>query len=178
MLYVLLYLWKQAFAIPGSAMLNLLGGALYGGWKGAILACTLTALGSTICYMLSWTCGSFLIASFPQERINQLRTGVVKHQHNLFFYLLSIRMFPFTPNWLVNFLSPWIKIPVFHFAFSLFLGSFPYTFVCSQAGDLLHSITSMADVVTWTTLCKLVLIASLALFPALIRDRMKRNLES
>lgn len=174
-LYVSIYLWKQSFAIPGSALLNLLGGVLYGGWIGAILACILTSVGSTICYWLSWYGGSFIIASLPQQKISYMKLGISKHQHNLFFYLLSLRLFPFTPNWLVNFLSPWLNIPVSYFSISLFLGSFPYNFICTQAGSLLQSINDMSDILTRETLVKLILIAILALFPAFIRDRMQRK---
>lgn len=175
--YVLIYLWKQSFAIPGSALLNLLGGALYGGWNGAILACILTSTGSAICYLLSWFGGAFIIASLPSHRISQLRSGIERHHHNLFFYMLFLRLFPFTPNWLVNFLSPWLRIPLSYFFFSLLLGSFPYNFVCTQAGSLVHSVQSMSEVMTWSTLFKLALIASIALFPALIQDRMRRKLD-
>lgn len=177
-LYVSIYLWKQSFAIPGSALLNLLGGVLYGGWAGAILACILTSIGSTICYWLSWYGGSFIIASLPQQKINSMKLGISKHQHNLFFYLLFLRLFPFTPNWLVNFLSPWLNIPVASFSVSLFLGSFPYNFICAQAGSLLQSINDMSDILTRGTLVKLILIAILTLFPAFIRDRMQRKLEA
>ncbi|XP_057192459.1 transmembrane protein 41A-A isoform X2 [Triplophysa rosa] len=47
--YVLLlfcsaYLYKQAFAIPGSSFLNILAGALFGTWYGLLLACVLTTV--------------------------------------------------------------------------------------------------------------------------------------
>jgi hypothetical protein len=29
--------------------------------------------------------------------------------HQLFYFLLSARLFPFTPNWLLNFSSPWVR---------------------------------------------------------------------
>ena len=43
----------QTFAIPGSMLLNLLAGALFG-WKiGFALTCVLTATGATFCYLLA-----------------------------------------------------------------------------------------------------------------------------
>ncbi|XP_072541068.1 transmembrane protein 41A-A isoform X2 [Salminus brasiliensis] len=47
--YVLLlfcsaYIYKQAFAIPGSSLLNVLAGALFGPWLGLLLACVLTTV--------------------------------------------------------------------------------------------------------------------------------------
>ncbi|CAF1166229.1 unnamed protein product [Adineta steineri] len=52
LLYCSAYLYKQAFSLPGSAILNLLGGALFGTWFGFPLCCLLTATGALLCYLL------------------------------------------------------------------------------------------------------------------------------
>lgn len=48
-----LFLWKQAFSIPGSVLTNILFGVLYGTFKGTLLACLFTAVGSTGSYFIS-----------------------------------------------------------------------------------------------------------------------------
>jgi uncharacterized membrane protein YdjX (TVP38/TMEM64 family) len=40
--YVVLYLFKQAFSIPGSVVLNMLSGAMFGEWPGFALISVLT----------------------------------------------------------------------------------------------------------------------------------------
>lgn len=55
LLYSTAFLVKQTFAIPGSALLNILGGALYGQFWATLLVTFLTATGSTLCYLLSWS---------------------------------------------------------------------------------------------------------------------------
>ena len=64
--------------------------------------CLLTALGSTICYGLSWLFGRELVNHFLPTRIHALRRKVHANRQDLFFYLLFMRMFPLTPNWFLN----------------------------------------------------------------------------
>ncbi|TSR51425.1 Transmembrane protein 41A-A [Bagarius yarrelli] len=45
------YLYKQAFAIPGSSLLNILAGALFGPWLGLALCSVLTTVGASMCLM-------------------------------------------------------------------------------------------------------------------------------
>ncbi|TMS06934.1 Transmembrane protein 41A-A [Larimichthys crocea] len=69
--YVLLlfcsaYLYKQSFAIPGSSFLNILAGAIFGPYQGLLLACVLTTVGSTMCYLLSQAFGKrYIVNLFP-----------------------------------------------------------------------------------------------------------------
>lgn len=54
--------------VPGSALMNLLGGALYGHWRAWLLVNVLTAGGSTICYGLSWLFLPELVHAVPWLR--------------------------------------------------------------------------------------------------------------
>ncbi|XP_016355724.1 transmembrane protein 41A-B-like [Sinocyclocheilus anshuiensis] len=78
------YLYKQSFAIPGSSFLNMLAGALFGPWHGLLIACTLTTVGSTNCYLLSRTFGKRHIVRLFPEKVAMLqrmficvRTGAI-----------------------------------------------------------------------------------------------------
>ncbi|CEG80199.1 hypothetical protein RMATCC62417_14568 [Rhizopus microsporus] len=51
--FAVLYLWQQAFSIPGSVLLNLLAGYLYGIVMGTIWTSLLTAGGATLAYGLA-----------------------------------------------------------------------------------------------------------------------------
>uniref|UniRef100_A0A8B9JTY1 Transmembrane protein 41ab n=1 Tax=Astyanax mexicanus TaxID=7994 RepID=A0A8B9JTY1_ASTMX len=68
LLYCSAYLYKQSFAIPGSSFLNMLAGALFGPWHGLFIACVLTTVGSTNCYLLSRTFGKrHIVRLFPDK---------------------------------------------------------------------------------------------------------------
>ena len=44
--------------------------------------------------------------------------------NGLFTFLISLRLFPMTPNWLINMASPIVGVPLISFFFSVFFGKF------------------------------------------------------
>ncbi|KAM9342535.1 transmembrane protein 41A-A isoform 2-T2 [Pholidichthys leucotaenia] len=76
--YVLLlfcsaYLYKQSFAIPGSSFLNILAGAIFGPYQGLLLACVLTTVGSTMCFLLSQAFGKQYIVNLFPDKVSTLQ---------------------------------------------------------------------------------------------------------
>ncbi|XP_062866646.1 transmembrane protein 41A-B [Trichomycterus rosablanca] len=172
------YLYKQSFAIPGSSFLNMLAGALFGPWYGLLIACTLTTVGSTNCYLLSHMFGKrHVIRLFP-DKVAMLQRKVDENKSSLFFFLLFLRFFPMTPNWFLNITSPILNIPMSIFFFSILIGLIPYNFICVRTGAILSEITSLDDIFSWRTLLQLLLIACVALLPgAIIRHYSPSHLK-
>uniref|UniRef100_A0AAY4B653 VTT domain-containing protein n=1 Tax=Denticeps clupeoides TaxID=299321 RepID=A0AAY4B653_9TELE len=171
------YLYKQSFAIPGSSFLNMLAGALFGPWHGLLIACFLTTVGSTFCYLLSWTYGRRHIVRLFPEKVAKLQSMAEENRSSLFFFLLFLRFFPMTPNWFLNITSPILNIPMSVFFFSVLIGLIPYNFICVHTGSILSEISSLDDIFSWRTLLQLLLIACAALLPgALIRRYSKSHL--
>ncbi|XP_068423375.1 transmembrane protein 41A-B [Clinocottus analis] len=180
--YVLLlfcsaYLYKQSFAIPGSSFLNVLAGAIFGPWEGLVLACLLTTVGSTFCFLLSSAFGKQqVVQRFPQK-VALLQRKVEENRSSLFFFLLFLRFFPMTPNWFLNITCPVLNIPMHIFFFSVLIGLIPYNFICVRTGSILSEISSLDDVFSWGTLAQLLAIALAALLPgALIKRYGKAHL--
>ncbi|XP_051982031.1 transmembrane protein 41A-B [Xyrauchen texanus] len=177
-LYCSAYLYKQSFAIPGSSFLNMLAGALFGPWHGLLIACTLTTVGSTNCYLLSRTFGKRHIVRLFPEKVAMLQKKVEQNKRTLFFFLLFLRFFPMTPNWFLNITSPILNIPIPIFFFSILIGLIPYNFICVRTGAILSEIRSLDDIFSWGTLLQLLLIACVALIPgALIRRYSQSHLK-
>lgn len=179
-LYCGLYLWKQGFGIPGSALLNVLAGSLYGPWCGPVLVCMLTGFGSSLCYLLSRHFGGLLTVPL-HARLATVREGVERHRPQLFYYLLFLRLFPLTPNWLINLSAPWIGIPLPVFMTTMIMGSFPYAFFCAQTGALLASASAgdgPQEILSSMRLLQLVLMAFVALLPALLRPFLQSKLDA
>ncbi|XP_070694399.1 transmembrane protein 41A-A isoform X1 [Pempheris klunzingeri] len=181
--YVLLlfcsaYLYKQSFAIPGSSFLNILAGAIFGPYEGLLLACVLTTVGSTMCYLLSQAFGkSYIVNLFP-DKVSMLQRKVEENQDCLFFFLLFLRFFPMTPNWFLNMSAPIVNIPITFFFCSVFIGLLPYNFICVQTGVMLSEVSSLDDLFSWERLLQLLAIACMALLPgALIRHFSQRRLK-
>ncbi|XP_056320693.1 transmembrane protein 41A-A [Danio aesculapii] len=180
--YVLLlfcsaYLYKQAFAIPGSSFLNILAGALFGTWFGLLLACVLTTVGATFCFLLSQAFGKHHIVKLFPDKVAMLQKKVEENRSSLFFFLLFLRFFPMSPNWFLNMTSPILNIPVSLFFMAVFIGLMPYNFICVQTGSMLSQISSLDDLFSWSVVLKLLLTACVALLPgALIRKYSTRHL--
>ncbi|XP_053292469.1 transmembrane protein 41A-B [Pleuronectes platessa] len=174
--YVLLlfcsaYLYKQSFAIPGSSFLNLLAGAIFGPWEGLVLACLLTTLGSTFCFLLSAAFGKQHVLHFFPDKVALLHRKVEENRSSLFFFLLFLRFFPMTPNWFLNITCPVLNIPMPIFFFSVLIGLIPYNFICVRTGSMLSEISSMDDIFSWSTLAQLLAIALVALVPGALIKR-------
>ncbi|KAM9305624.1 transmembrane protein 41A [Gastrophryne carolinensis] len=174
LLFCSAYLYKQAFAIPGSSFLNLLAGALFGPWLGLFLCCVLTSLGATFCYLLSHLFGKQIVVRYFPEKVSMLQRKIEENRSSLFFFLLFLRLFPMTPNWFLNLSSPILNIPVGQFFFSVLIGLLPYNFICVQTGSMLAKIKSLDDMFSWSTLLKLLAIAVAALIPGTIVKRVSQ----
>ncbi|CAF1567274.1 unnamed protein product, partial [Didymodactylos carnosus] len=162
--YVLLlfcsaYIYKQTFAIPGSILMNLLGGALFGVTFGFPLCCLLTAIGASVCYTLIYCFARDFVMRCCHKKIILFQTKVETARHNLFFMLLFMRMVPMSPNWLINIAC-----------------LMPYNFISIQMGSFLSQLNSLDDFFTWKTFVSLGLIASVVGITGLIVARVRRKI--
>jgi len=174
-LFCFAYVYKQTFSIPGSAFLNLLAGHLFGITVAFPLVCLLTAIGATMAFMLSRCFASIFVRRFFPVRVNTLRRRVTAEEKNgsLFYFLLFLRLFPVSPNWLLNILSPLAGVHLFYFFPTVALGLIPYNFICVQTGCLLSDLSSMDEVFTPAMMVRLGGVSVIALTFALIKRRRK-----
>ncbi len=68
---------------------------------------------------------------------------------NMFFYLVSFRLVPMSPNWAMNVVFPHIGVPPLHFFFSLLLGLAPWNYIACSAGIILSNLVSRNEVMTF-----------------------------
>lgn len=175
-LFAVAYLTKQTFSIPGSALLNALAGALFGLAGGLALVVSLTAAGCSCCYWMSYASLRRAAAVLAGSRVRGLRETMTRHADNLFFFLLFSRLFPASPNWALNLVSPIVGVPYPQFVASVTLGLLPYCFVTVNAGLMLGTLSSMDEIFDAATLLRLAALAFVALLPALCKGRLQRAL--
>lgn len=99
--FAALYLWQQAFSMPGSVLFNLLSGHLYGIILGTLWTSFLTALGATLAYGLALLVAEpFLELNWVSRKAAAMTRQMRREQSvGLFWWLLFVRLFPFTPYW-------------------------------------------------------------------------------
>ena len=95
---------------------------------------------------------------------------VKEHEDNLFFYLTFLRVFPGSPNWLMNVSFAHINsITWYKVFFSIFFGLMPWNFFTCEGGQILSQIRSKSDVIKTETYLQLGLIACACLIPPLAK---------
>ncbi|KAK9712002.1 Transmembrane protein 41A [Basidiobolus ranarum] len=177
-IFCLLYLWKQTFCVPGSILLNLIAGALYG-MASVPLLCFLTAFGSTLCYYIFYFAGAEILEHCIPKHLSKLRTQIEENRSSMFLYLLTLRLFPLAPYWLINIVSPFVGVPVWVFFMTCMLGIIPYNFVTVEAGQMLSKVDSISDILNPWFMGKLLLISAVPfIFSILAKKNKEINIEN
>ncbi|KAI8605143.1 snare associated Golgi protein-domain-containing protein [Dissophora ornata] len=143
--FVTTYISMQAFAIPGSLMLSVLGGALFKFRVGLVLVLLCAGVGSLCCYTISYYLGHPIVEKYLKVRIAKLQAQIDAKRDELFFYFAFLRVTPLIPNWLMNVSSPHVGIPVAIFFFGTLVGVLPNSLVTVQAGVTLAALASPDD---------------------------------
>ncbi|MCD9548714.1 pyridine nucleotide-disulfide oxidoreductase [Photobacterium carnosum] len=162
-----LYILVTALSIPGASILTLLGAALFGFWASLIMVSFASTIGATLAFLSS----RFILRDWVQtkfgNRLTTLNNGIEKEGG---FYLLSLRLIPVFPFFLINLLMGLTIIKTRTFFWVSQLGMLAGTAVYINAGTQLGKIDSLSGIVSVPVLFSLVL---LGLFPLLTKWIMK-----
>ncbi|XP_055637407.1 transmembrane protein 41B [Toxorhynchites rutilus septentrionalis] len=174
---ILVYIFLQTFAIPGSLFLSILSGFLYNFPVALALVCFCSALGATLCYLLSQLVGRRLVKHYFPEKARVWAQQVDKHREDLLSYMLFLRMTPFLPNWFINLVAPVIGVPLYPFVLGTFLGVAPPSFIAIQAGKTLYKMTSSSDAFSWGSIFLLAVFSVFSLVPVIFKRYFKAKID-
>ncbi|XP_053698301.1 transmembrane protein 41B isoform X1 [Sabethes cyaneus] len=174
---ILVYIFLQTFAIPGSLFLSILSGFLYNFPVALTLVCFCSALGATLCYLLSQLVGRRVVKHYFPEKARVWSHQVDKHREDLLSYMLFLRMTPFLPNWFINLVAPVIGVPLYPFALGTFLGVAPPSFIAIQAGKTLYKMTSSSDAFSWGSITMLAVFSVFSLVPVIFKRYFKAKID-
>lgn len=167
-LYFLAYIAVTAFSIPGAAVVTLLGAALFGFWISLVLVSFASTIGATLAFLSS----RYLLRDWVQTRFGKKLTtinqGVEKDGSS---YLLSLRLIPVFPFFLINLLMGLTQMNVGRFYLTSQIGMLPGTAVYLNAGTQLANIDNLSDIVSPGVLASFAL---LGLFPIIAKWVMKK----
>ncbi|EIN04952.1 hypothetical protein PUNSTDRAFT_92406 [Punctularia strigosozonata HHB-11173 SS5] len=179
--FVTTYLFLQAFSLPGSMYLSILGGAVWGVPRALPLCCACVATGATLCYLLSAALGPALLA-LPSwhARFHTWSTKIAAQRDNLMSFLIVLRIAPLPPHWVVNVLAPHLGIGIAPFWASTFLGIFGVTVIHTTIGGGLDDMTSAADfhLISWKNGLGLGAVVVGVLIPVALRYYFRAEVES
>ncbi len=157
---------STAFFVPGAIAVTLVGGFLFG----VLLGTLYLLVGATLGASLAFLSARYVLGNWVQRRYEeQLRIfngEMARHGHN---YLITFRIVPVMPFFLVNYLAGITKMPIGRFMWTTAVGMLPGTVVYSFAGQELRGIESPDDIMSPKLLSAFILLALFALLPVLLR---------
>jgi pyruvate/2-oxoglutarate dehydrogenase complex dihydrolipoamide dehydrogenase (E3) component/uncharacterized membrane protein YdjX (TVP38/TMEM64 family) len=162
-MFFAIYVIATGLSIPGAVILTLAGGALFGLVLGLLLVSFASSLGALLAFLLS----RYLFRGLVRQRLGRLLepldAGLRKDGA---FYLLTLRLVPLFPFWLVNLAMGLSSIPAIRFYLVSQIGMLPATFVYVNAGTQIGAIDAVGDVLSPPLLASFVL---LGLLPLVVR---------
>ena len=167
---------STAFLVPGAIALMLAGGFFFGVVAGMFFAVTGLTLGAITAFLAA----RYLLGDWVQEKYRVLlavfNEEMQRHGH---YYLITLRVVPVLPFFLVNILAGLTKISLKRFAVSTSIGLLPASFIYSFAGRRLASIDSPRDILSPGMIAALLFLALLILLPVILKslESMRKNRE-
>ncbi|HEH9396981.1 FAD-dependent oxidoreductase [Aeromonas salmonicida] len=166
LLFVALYMISTALSLPGASLLTLGGSAVFGiGW-GLLLVSFASTIGATLAFLSArFLLRDWVLRHFG-DKLATFQAGMAKDGAA---YLLSLRLIPLFPFFLVNLLMGLTPIRVSTYYWVSQLGMLPGTFVYVLAGSELATLTSTGNILSPGLMVALTL---LGLMPFLMKRAM------
>ena len=168
LLFVAVYVVSTALSLPGASLLTLAGSAVFGVAWGLLLVSFASSIGATLAFLSA----RFLLRDWVERRFGDklasLQAGMQKEGA---LYLLSLRLIPIFPFFLVNLLMGLTPIRVSTYYWVSQLGMLPGTFVYVLAGSELANLTSTGNILSPGLMVALTL---LGLMPMLLKGLQRR----
>jgi uncharacterized membrane protein YdjX (TVP38/TMEM64 family) len=166
LIYILFYCLQTAFSLPGATIFTLAGGFLFGSVVGTLYVNIAATAGATLAFLAA----RYLLRDWVERkfgnRLASIQDGFAK---NAFSYLLTLRLIPLFPFFLVNLVSGLTRMTMGTFMAATAIGIIPASFVFANAGRQLGSINSLSEIASLRVLGSFALLGLLALVPIVYR---------
>jgi uncharacterized membrane protein YdjX (TVP38/TMEM64 family) len=129
--FILVYAGLTGLSVPGAMLMTLAGGFLFGPWQGTLYALTGATLGACVVFLAARAGLQGLIGRLG-PRGQRLEAGF---REDAFSYLLSLRLVPIFPFWLVNLVAGLTGMRLWTYVAATFLGMVPGAFVYASLGS-------------------------------------------
>lgn len=165
-LFILSYIAVTGLSLPGAVILTLAGGFLFG----AGFATLFVNLGATIGATLAFLTARYLLRDWVEQKfgvwLGPLQEGFAR---NAFSYLVTLRLIPLVPFFVVNLVSGLTRMSVGSYVAATALGIIPGSFVYAYAGRQLGTINSLKEIASPNVIGAFVLLGLLALMPTVYK---------
>ena len=171
-IYFAIYVISTALSLPGATVLTLGAGAIFGfGW-GLLLASFAASVGA----FLSFLSARFILRDWVQakfgERLDAINRGI---ERDGAFYLLSLRLVPLFPFFVINLIMGLTPIKTWTYYWVSQVGMLLGAAVYINAGTQLAQINSLGDVVSADLIGAFVLLGIMPIIAKFILGIVKRR---
>ena len=169
--FIATYVLQTACSLPGATVMTLLGGFLFGSVFGMLYV----NIGATTGATLAFLAARYVLQGWVQrkfgDRLGPLQQGF---ERDGFSYLLTLRLIPLFPFFLVNLLSGLTRVSVRSYVGATALGIIPGSFVYTYAGSQLGSINALSEIASARVVLALTFLGLLSLSSVLYRRVSER----
>ena len=172
MIYILLYCLQTVFSLPGAAIFTVAGGFLFGSFVGTLYVNVGATSGAALAFLTS----RYLLRDWVErkfgDRLGPIQEGFAK---NAFSYVITLRLVPIFPFFLVNLVSGLTRVRLGTFVAATSIGIIPGSFVYANAGRQLGTINSLGEIASPRVLGAFALLGLLALVPIVYRKIARKS---
>lgn len=165
-LFIVIYCTQTALSLPGATILTLAGGFLFGTWLGTLYVNVGATSGATLAFFAARYLFRDTVERKFGERLDSVQRGFAS---NAFHYLLTLRLIPLFPFFLVNLAAGLTRIRLTTYIVATAVGIIPGSFVYANAGKQLGTINSVKDIASPGVLGAFLLLGLLALVPVVYK---------
>ena len=145
LIYFLAYIAVTGLSLPGAAILTLAGGAIFGLLWGTLVVSFASSIGATIAFLAS----RFLFRDAIQPRFgDRLRTVNAGVEKEGAFYLLTLRLVPAFPFFVINLVMGLTPMKTWTFYWVSQIGMLLGTIVYVNAGTQLARLDSLKGILS------------------------------
>jgi len=170
--YIVLYIIAVTFSFPGASVLSIAGGLLFGLLPG-LLAVNISATSGA---SLNFIFARYVFGESFQKKYGDKVEGFNREiEANGKNYLLTLRLIPVFPFFLINILAGLTKVTLKTFVWTTSLGIIPGSIFFVYAGTTLQKADSVKDFATWQTTLPLVILGIVAVLPVIYQKVKNKN---
>lgn len=141
--FTFIYVFLQSFSVPGTVLLNIMAGALFSFFPAFLLVSFCAGTGACGCYLLVFSFGKGIILRCFPGLLLKFHQKVQNHQHNLLWYMLSVRVAPIVPKWFTSLASPIVGVPFPTYAAASYLGLMPMNIITVGIGKAISTVKTL-----------------------------------
>jgi len=157
--FFVVYVAATAISFPGAGLFTVAGGAMFG----LVLGTAIVSIASTAGACLAFLGSRYLARDWVRARFGARLQAIDKGiERDGLLYLLTLRLNPAFPYFMVNLAMGLTRMPLSRYAIVSQIGMLPATIIYVNAGTQLARIDSLGDILSPALLGSLLL---LSLFP-------------